>query len=91
MLYALIVVALFVFHDLWFDAITNDKEFVRGEGDHKLPLVILVITELLVCALILIEVVMHSVAYGLLYMKHLTMVLEAVFVIFNLVLDISMS
>jgi len=87
-------VAFFIFHDIWFNDIA--AEFASGgedavQGDHKIPMSILFLSEFFILGMITIEVIMHSIGYGLLYMMHLTMVFEAVFVILNCALSISMA
>lgn len=69
-LYLLVLVAGFIFHDLWYgDRSSDDEKIASG----------LYLTELVLLGIFLVEILFHFAGYGILYMREALSICDLLF------------
>lgn len=90
-LYCLLVLATLIVHDIWYAQLHEEyalsKTFKEvddsGSQEHSIAVRVLFFAELSVLALFFIELILSTIGYGLLYLKHIMPILELLLIIVN--------
>ena len=94
----LLVLAMLLVHDIWYSQLVEEHgafklrdEIEPDSNEHSRAFSVLLITELSILALFVVDIVIHALAYGQLFLKHLVPVLEALLIVVNVAILIIMA
>jgi hypothetical protein len=104
-LYLLLILATLIIHDIYYTQLHDEYQAWKlvesdsgggsdvqlADTEHRLAQEVLLIAELAILGLFLIDFAIHAISYGLLFLKHVSPILEALLILANMVVLILMA